>query len=70
MIKEWLLIVYVGTTTNFTLLDYFPSKQSCMAELKERSEDFRDPLILLCTDNLSEGRSELPKRSHSTGLVK
>jgi len=70
MIKEWLLIVYIGTTTNFTLLEYFPSKELCTERLKEVKDEFEKPLIVTCTDNLSEGRSELPSRGHGTGLVK
>ena len=70
MIKEWLLIVWIGTTTNFTLLSYHPSKESCLEEKKEIAGDFEKPLVVECTNDLREGRSNYSSRGNSTGLVK
>ena len=70
MLKEWLLIVWIGTTTNFTLLGYFPSEGTCMEAMKEIANDFKPPLMVECTQDLSEGRGEYPPRRGSQGLVK
>lgn len=70
MLKEWLLIVWIGTTTNFTLLGYYPSKESCLEAKREIAGNFKKPLVVDCTNDLREGRSQLPSRGHSTGLVK
>lgn len=70
MITEWLLIVWIGTTTNFTLLSWHGSKQSCLEARSEIVNDFKAPMVLECKSNFSEGRSELPKRGYEGGLVK
>ena len=71
MIREWLLIAYVGTTTNFTLISSHPTQAACDRARTEWLVDKHSPNILVaCTQNLSEGRSQLPSRGNSQGLVK
>jgi len=70
MLKEWLLIVWVGTTTNFTLLGYYPTEATCKEARREIADDFKEPLVVECTNDLREGRSSLPSRRLSTGIVK
>ena len=68
--KEWLLIVWIGTTTNLQVLDRFPTERAC----KERMESMRaevDPKFTIeCTRDLREGRSEFPSRPGSGGVAK
>jgi hypothetical protein len=35
MITEWLLIFWVGTTTNFTLISWHNTKESCLEARKQ-----------------------------------
>ena len=71
MIKEWLLIAYVGTTTNFTLISTHPTQAACDRARSGWLADKHSPNILAaCTQNLGEGRSQYPSRSGSQGLVK
>jgi hypothetical protein len=71
MIREWLLIAYLGTTTNFTVISSHPTRISCDRARTEWLAAQSNPnLVIACTQNLSEGRSQLPSRSGSQGLVK
>jgi hypothetical protein len=70
VIREWLLIVWVGTTTNFTLLSWHGSERSCEAARQEIAADFRAPLVVECVTDFREGRSALPSRGYQGGLVK
>lgn len=70
MITEWLLIVWVGTTTNFTLLSWHGSQRSCLEARQEIAENFKAPLVVECISNFREGRSQLPPRGYQGGLVK
>ena len=71
MIREWLLIAYVGTTSNFTFISSHPTQASCDRARAEWLAAQGNPnLVIACTQNLSEGRSQLPSRSGSQGLVK
>lgn len=70
MIIEWLLIVWIGTTTNFTLISHHGTKQSCLEARKEIINDFKAPMIVECKSDFREGRSKLPSRGYQGGLVK
>lgn len=70
MIKEWLLIVWIGTSTNFTMLEYHYSFESCKEAIERLKEDFVNPLVLECRDDMREGRSTLPKRGLNVGIQK
>lgn len=68
MFKEWLLIVWVGTSTNFTLLEYHHSFTACKEAIEKLKEDFQKPFVLECRDDMREGRSSLPKRGLNVGI--
>ena len=68
--KEWLLVVWLGTTTNFSVLEYHWSFQQCERQREVRAAQISPPFVLVCTQDMREGRSQLPPRSGSSGLVK
>lgn len=70
MITEWLLIVWVGTTTNFTLLSWHGSEKSCLEARQEIAANFKAPLVVECASDFREGRSRLQSRGYQGGLVK
>lgn len=70
MITEWLLIVWIGTTTNFTLLSHHGTQKLCYQALTEVVNEFKEPLVVECVSNFREGRSQLPSRGYQGGLVK
>jgi hypothetical protein len=70
MYKEWLLIVWVGTSTNFTLLEYHPSFPQCKEAMEIAKEDFKEPFVVECRQDMREGRSTLPKRGINVGVTK
>jgi len=71
MIREWLLIAYIGTTTNFTMISSHPTQAACNQARTEWLVYWSSPnVVVACTQNLSEGRGQLPPRTGSQGLVK
>ncbi len=72
MIKEWLLIATIGTTTNFTVISVHPTATSCDRErstvIAERVTE-NTAVTWICTQNLSEGRSLYPARRGSGGIA-
>jgi hypothetical protein len=68
--KEWLLIVWVGTSTNFTLLEYHPSFIQCKEAMEKAKEDFQKPFVVECRQDLKEGRSMYPSRGNNMGIIK
>ena len=71
MLKEWLLVAWIGTTTNFTMISSHPTQSACDRARAEWLEaNPRSVVTVACTQNLSEGRGQLPPRSGSQGLVK
>lgn len=70
--KTWLLIVWIGTTTNFQILHETWSKESCERELAVWSLVLNNVVNknLECVQDLREGRSQYPARPGSQGLVK
>jgi hypothetical protein len=70
MFKEWLLIVWVGTSSNFTLLEYHPSHPSCKEAMERAKEDFKDPFVVECRQDMREGRSMYPSRGNNIGIAK
>ena len=71
MIKEWLLVAWIGTTTNFTLISSHPTHSACdQARAEWLATNPRSVVTVACTQNLSEGRGQLPSRGGSQGLVK
>ncbi|MDA0665613.1 MAG: hypothetical protein O2848_02665 [Proteobacteria bacterium] len=68
--KEWLLIVWLGTTTNLQVLDRFPTERACKDGMVAARVNIESKFTLECTSDLREGRSALPPRSLGTGIVK
>jgi hypothetical protein len=70
--KTWLLIVWIGTTTNFQILHETWNQDLCERELAVWSImlDNVANRNLECVQDLREGRSQYPPRWGSHGLVK
>lgn len=70
MLREWLLIVWLGTSTNFTVQGTYWSLSECQQGQKNLIENLGAKFVVVCTQNLKEGRSELPKRGIGVGISK
>ena len=72
MLKTWLLIVWIGTTTNFQILHETWTEEQCQKELAVWSVILNNVVNrnLECVQDLREGRSQYPPRPGSQGLVK
>lgn len=70
MLKTWLLIAWVGTTSNFQILHESFTYQQCVEERNVWMLILNNSIQLECTQDLREGRSQYPSRSGSHGLVK
>ena len=70
MIREWLLVVWLGTSTNFTLQGVYWRLEDCAHARTELLKTLGADFTVVCTQDLREGRSHLPKRGGDTGLVK
>lgn len=70
--KTWLLIVWIGTTSNFQILHETWSQELCERELAVWSIILNNVVNrnLECVQDLREGRSQYPPRPSSQGLVK
>ena len=68
--KEWLLMVWLGTTTNFTILGYHVDSKTCESHRMSLSLTISDPFVMQCIQDMREGRSLYPKPSGDHGLVK
>jgi len=72
MLKEWLLIATVGTSTNFTVISVHPSVSSCDRARSDAIDQRRSEngaVTWICTQHLGEGRSLLPARPGSGGIT-
>ena len=71
MLKEWLLVAWIGTTTNFTMISSHPTQSACDRARAEWLEaNPRSVVTVICTQDMREGRGQLPARRGSQGLVK
>ena len=70
MLKTWLLIAWVGTTSNFQILHESFTYEQCVAERRVWMLILDRSIQLQCTQDLREGRSQYPPRFGSQGLVK
>lgn len=72
MLKPWLLVVWIGTTSNFQILHETWSQELCQKELEVWSIILNNVVNrnLECVQDLREGRSQYPPRPGSQGLVK
>jgi hypothetical protein len=70
MLKTWLLIAWVGTTSNFQILHESFTFEQCQAEKNVWMLVLNNSINLECRQDLSEGRGQYPARPGSQGLVK
>lgn len=72
MLNTWLLIVWIGTTSNFQILHETWSQELCERELAVWSIILNNVVNqnLECVQDLREGRSQYPPRPRSPGLAK
>jgi hypothetical protein len=70
MLKTWLLIAWVGTTSNFQILHESFTYEQCVEERSAWMLILNRSIQLQCTQDLREGRSQYPPRWGSHGLVK
>lgn len=72
VMKTWLLIVWIGTTSNFQVLNETWSQELCEQERQVWELVLNNVLNrnLECVQDLREGRSQYPARPGSQGLVK
>lgn len=70
MLKTWLLIAWVGTTSNFQILHETWTEDLCIKEKNVWMLVLNNQVKLECTQDLRQGRSQYPARPGSQGLVK
>jgi hypothetical protein len=70
MLKTWVLIAWVGTTSNFQILHESFTYEQCVEERNVWMLILNNSIQLECTQDLREGRSQYPPRFGSQGLVK
>jgi len=70
MIKEWLLVAWLGTSSNFVLLGVYWDLGSCAQARSQIAAEGHVGLVVVCTQDMREGRSAYPPRGGDTGLVK
>lgn len=70
MLKTWLLIAWVGTTSNFQILHETWSEELCVKEKNVWMLVLNNQVKLDCVQDLKEGRSLYPSRPGSQGIVK
>lgn len=70
MIREWLLVIWLGTTTNFTLGGVFWSLEQCIQARDETLRTVTSDFQVVCTQDMREGRSAYAPRPGAQGLVK
>jgi hypothetical protein len=70
MLTEWLLIAWIGTTTNFIILHVDFTEKGCIEEKNVWMLVLNNNAKLECVTDLKEGRSLFPSRGFNHGLVK
>lgn len=64
MIREWLLVVWLGTSTNFSLQGTYWSLEDCARARQRLVEHLSPDFVVICTQDMREGRSEYLPRSN------
>ena len=70
MIREWLLVVWLGTSTNFSIQGVYWSLEECAHARQILAAKLLPDFTVICTQDMREGRSTLPPRAGSSGIVK
>jgi hypothetical protein len=68
--KEWLLVIWLGTSTNFSIHSFYYDLGSCNRARAELAKTLDDQFILVCTQDMREGRSQYPSRGVGVGVAK
>jgi hypothetical protein len=68
--KEWLLVIWLGTSSNFMIRDVFWNWQECDSARRALLPSLSSEYVLVCTQDMREGRSQLPPREPGIGIVK
>lgn len=67
--KEWLLVIWLGTSSNFMIRDVFWNWQECDNAREALSHILSSDYTVICTQHMREGRSQLPARSRVPGIA-
>ena len=70
MIREWLLVVWLGTSSNFSIQGIFWNLEDCQQARQALVQDLGRDFVVVCTQDMREGRSQLPARPGSSGIAK
>lgn len=70
MIKEWLLIIWMGTTTNFTLQGVYWDWKTCDQARSELIKTLDQNFTVACVQDFREGRSRYPRSTVTEGIAK
>jgi len=68
--KEWLLVIWLGTSSNFMIQDVFWNLQECARARESVTATLGTEYVVICTQDMREGRSSLPRRGSGVGIVK
>lgn len=61
MLTEWFLVAWIGTTTNFQILERHYSFEKCQERRALWSATLNNSINLKCISDFREGRSQYPK---------
>lgn len=70
MLQEWLLIVWLGTSTNFMLYGIYWNFDDCNRARLDLASQVDTNYVLVCTQDMRQGRSNYPGRPGSAGIAK
>ena len=70
MIREWLLVVWLGTSTNFSVQGIYWSLEDCARARQQLTQQLTADFVVICTQDMREGRSTYATRPGSNGIAK
>jgi hypothetical protein len=68
--KEWLLVIWLGTSSNFMVSDVFWNREQCNRAREALLPTLGTGYVVVCTQDMREGRSQYPKSSLGIGVAK
>lgn len=68
--KEWLLVIWLGTSSNFMIRDVFWNWEQCNRARQDLLHSLSPEHVVVCTQDMREGRSQYPKSSMGVGVAK
>lgn len=69
MLTTWLLVAWVGTTSNFLVLTETFTRADCLTAQSQWRAELDDHVQLSCVTDLREGRSQY-RRRNDMGVAK